>query len=186
ITKDRMYCDATDAPRRRATQAAMHQVFAVLCRLLGPVLAFTADEAWGYANAGKSVHLEEFPQAQDRDQDASEKIAELLRLRALIGQAIEKARQEKLIGNALEAAVVLNTDSEKTKEFSKEELEEFFILSDLTIKQASEPSATVTKTTYQKCARCWRHREYVGKSKAHPDLCDRCEKVVEAMATSSR
>jgi isoleucyl-tRNA synthetase len=51
-------------------------------------------------------------------------------------------------------------------------------LSDLTIEQAKEVSAKVAKTSYQKCARCWRHREYVGKSKTHPDLCDRCEKVV--------
>ncbi len=60
----------------------------------------------------------------------------------------------------------------------QEELEEFFILSDLTIEQAKEASASVTKTRYAKCARCWRHRAYVGKSKAHPDLCDRCEGVI--------
>ena len=107
-------------------------------------------------------------------------MTDLLRLRGVIGQAIEKARQEKLIGNALEAAVVLRSDSNVTSEISKEELEEFFILSDLTIEKAKEASATVTKTPYQKCARCWRHREYVGNSKTHPDLCDRCEKVVDA------
>jgi isoleucyl-tRNA synthetase len=104
----------------------------------------------------------------------------------VIGQAIEKARQEKLIGNALEAAVVLRSNSKVIGTISNEELEEFFILSELKIEDAKEPSAAVTKTAYQKCARCWRHREYVGKSKAHPDLCDRCEKVVEAMVTSSK
>ena len=178
ITKDRMYCDASDSPRRRATQAAMHEIFCALCQLLAPVLAFTAEEAWGYSDAGKSVHLEEFPRSQDRHQGASEDVNELLRLRAVIGQAIEKARQEKLIGNALEAAVVLKSNADVTTKIDKEQLEEFFILSDLKIEQGKEASATVTKTTYQKCARCWRHREYVGKSKTHPDLCDRCEKVV--------
>jgi isoleucyl-tRNA synthetase len=101
-------------------------------------------------------------------------------LRGIIGQAIEQARQEKLIGNTLEASVVLNSDSDVTKKIPKEELEEFFILSDLTIQQAKEPSASVTKTPYKKCARCWRHRPTVGASKAHPDLCDRCESVVSA------
>jgi isoleucyl-tRNA synthetase len=38
--------------------------------------------------------------------------------------------------------------------------------------------ATVSRTPYKKCARCWRHRAYVGTSKTHPDLCDRCEEVV--------
>src|SRR5438132_1608515 len=46
ITKDRMYCDAPDSPRRRATQMAMHKIFDALCRLLAPILVFTTGEAW--------------------------------------------------------------------------------------------------------------------------------------------
>ncbi len=181
ITKDRMYCDAPDSPRRRATQTAMHEIFSALCQLLAPVVTFTAEEAWRHSHAGSSVHLEEFPKTQNRGDKASMQVADLLRLRGVIGQAIEKARQEKLIGNALEAAVVLRSDSNVTSELSKEELEEFFILSDLKIEQAKEASATVAKTPYQKCARCWRHRPAVGKSKTHPDLCDRCETVVSVL-----
>src|SRR5205807_4590748 len=61
ITTDRMYCDAPDSPRRRATQAAMHEIFEALCTLLAPVLVFTAEEAWrhsavaGIADAGQPV-----------------------------------------------------------------------------------------------------------------------------------
>src|SRR5215469_14776567 len=183
ITKDRMYCDAPDSPRRRATQAVMRETFDALCSLLAPVLAFTAEEAWRYS-AATSVHLQEFPQTQVRGRKAIERVDELLRLRGIIGQAIEHARQEKMIGNALEARVVLNSDSDVTEKIPKEELEEFFILSDLTIQQATESSASVTKTSYEKCARCWRHRPTVGTSKAHPDLCDRCESVVAAMTKS--
>ena len=195
ITKDRMYCDAPDSPRRRATQAAMREIFDALCRLLAPVLVFTAEEAWRHSavvpshrdDAGQpdslpaattSVHVQEFPEPQNRGREAIGQVEELLRLRGIIGQAIEQARQEKLIGNTLEARVVLHSDSDVTEKISREELEEFFILSDLTIQQAKEPSASVTKTPYEKCARCWRHRPTVGTSKAHPDLCDRCESVV--------
>ena len=195
ITKDRMYCDAPDSPRRRATQAAMHEIFEALCTLLAPVLVFTAEEAWrhsaigGNADAGQpvsptpattSIHLQEFPQTQARGRKAIEQVDGLLRLRGVIGQAIEHARQGKVIGNTLEARVVLNSDSAVTEKISKEELEEFFILSDLTIHQANEATASVTKTLYKKCARCWRHRPTVGTSEAHPDLCDRCESVVSA------
>jgi len=180
ITKDRMYCDAADSSRRRATQMVMHEIFGALCRLLAPVLAFTAEESWRHSALGGSVHLQEFPALQHRGHEASDQIAELLKLRGVIGQAIERARQEKLLGNALEAAVVLHSNSDVTTKISKEELEEFFILSDLTIRQADETSASVTKTAYKKCARCWRHRPAVGTSTEHPDLCDRCEAVVEA------
>jgi isoleucyl-tRNA synthetase len=186
ITKDRMYCDAPDSPRRRATQVVMHKIFDVLCRLLAPILAFTAEEAWRHSEAGGSVHLEEFPQLQDRHNEASAQVAELLRLRGVIGQAIERVRQEKLIGNTLEARVVLNSNSDVTEKIDKEELEEFFIVSDLTIHQAKEASVSVMKTPYKKCARCWRHRPTVGTSKAHPDLCDRCESVVTSGKTSSK
>jgi isoleucyl-tRNA synthetase len=151
--------------------------------VLAPVLAFTADEAWGYSNPKTSIHLEEFPQTKNRGDEASVTISELLRLRGVIGQAIEKARQDKLIGNSLEAAVFLRTNTDAIGKIDKEELKEFFILSDLTIEPAKEASATVTKTAFQKCARCWRHREYVGKSKTHPDLCDRCEAVVTKRST---
>ncbi len=178
ITKDRMYCDAPSSPRRSATQVAMHQVFTALCQLLAPVLAFTTDEAWQFWQPGKSVHFEEFPQSENRGAQATEQVAELLKLRAVVGQAIEKARQEKMIGNALEAAVVLKSNSDVTAQIDKAELEEFFILSDLTIEQGNEISASVKKTGFAKCARCWRHREFVGRSKAHPELCDRCEAVV--------
>jgi isoleucyl-tRNA synthetase len=198
ITKDRMYCDASESPRRRATQAAMREIFDALCSLLAPVLVFTAEEAWrhstvvptGRDDAGQpastppattSVHLQEFPGTQGRGRKAIGQVEELLRLRGIVGQAIERARQEKVIGNTLEARVVLNSDSDVTEKIPKEELEEFFILSDLTIQQAKEASASVTKTSYKKCARCWRHRPTVGTSKAHPELCDRCESVVAAM-----
>jgi isoleucyl-tRNA synthetase len=195
ITKDRMYCDAPDSPRRRATQAAMREIFDALSRLLAPVLVFTAEEAWrhsalvGIGDAGQqesltpattSVHIQEFPDPQHRGRKTIDQVEELLRLRGIIGQAIEHARQEKLIGNTLEARVVLNSDSDVTDKIPKEELEEFFILSDLTINQTKEASVSVTKTPYKKCARCWRHRSTVGTSKAHPDLCDRCESVVSA------
>jgi isoleucyl-tRNA synthetase len=193
ITKDRMYCDAPDSPRRHATQAAMREILDALCKLLAPVLVFTAEEAWRHSTvtgvddsgqrgsqtpATTSVHVQEFPKPQNRGREAIDQVEELLRLRGIIGQAVEQARQEKLIGNTLEARVVLNSDSDVTEKISREELEEFFILSDLTIQQAKEPSASVTKTPYKKCARCWRHRPSVGTSQAHPDLCDRCENVV--------
>jgi isoleucyl-tRNA synthetase len=177
----------------------LRKIFDALCSFFAPFLVFTADEAWrhsavaGFVDAGKpgsptpittSVHVQEFPQAQARGRTAIEQVEELLRLRGIIGQAIEHARQEKVIGNTLEGRVVLNSDSDVTEQISKEELEEFFILSDLTIQQAKEPSASVTKTPYKKCARCWRHRPTVGTSQTHPDLCDRCESVVAAMTKS--
>jgi isoleucyl-tRNA synthetase len=182
ITKDRMYCDAPDSPRRRATQSAMRQIFDALCRLLAPILVFTAEEAWGYLDGSSSVHIQTFPKETPhfRNPEAHDRITQLLALRGVIGQAVEQARQEKLIGNALEAAVTLTCDEAVIAAVPKGELEEFFILSDLTLQSGKEPAASISKTAHQKCARCWRHRPAVGKSAAHPELCERCETVVAA------
>jgi isoleucyl-tRNA synthetase len=187
ITKDRMYCDAPDSPRRRATQTAMRQILDALCRLLAPIIVFTAEEAWGYLGASGSVHLQLFPKADEMaNESAPDQVNELLKLRGVIGQAVERARQEKLIGNALEAAVILRCDRAAIAKLPKEELEEFFILSDLTIEDGAEAEASISKTAFPKCARCWRHRPSVGASAAHPELCDRCEHVVAGVGSVAK
>ena len=106
ITKDRLYCDAADSPRRRATQAVMGEAFRSLSALLAPILAFTADEAWEFAGRADSIHLELFPEADGRSAIPKRRRRStlLLKLRGVIAQAVEPARQQKLIGNALEAA----------------------------------------------------------------------------------
>ena len=180
ITKDRMYCDASDSSRRRATQTAMLRIFDALCRLLAPIIVFTADEAWSYLDKSQSVHVQLFPEHDPdwRNPGVAHQVTELLNLRGVIGQAVERARQEKLIGNALEAAVVLRCKPELVSSVPHPQLEEFFILSDLRIEPGDEAIASISKTNFTKCARCWRHRPSVGRSPAYPDLCDRCEAVV--------
>jgi isoleucyl-tRNA synthetase len=188
ITKDRLYCDGADSPRRRATQAVMQEAFGSLAALLAPILAFTADEAWEFAGKAESIHIEMFPEVNEaaRDPDAELEIEGLLKLRGVIAQAIEPARQQKLIGNALEASVTLRlADAEQYERLAglQGEIEEFFILSDLHLEAGAETAASLTRTPYQRCERCWRHRAYVGQSASHPDLCERCETVVAALET---
>ena len=185
ITKDRLYCDAADSPRRRATQAVMREAFEALAALLAPILAFTTDEAWDFAGRADSIHLELFPEVHQilRDPDAELEIEELLKLRAVIAQAIEPARQQKLIGNALEASVTLqipDPDQLLRLQSHAAEIEEFFILSELHLEPGPEISASLTRTAFRRCERCWRHRASVGQSAVHPDLCDRCEAVIAA------
>ncbi len=184
ITKDRMYCDKVDSPRRRATQTVMYAVFDALTRLLAPILAFTADEAWEYAgHAAGDVHLQTFPVADATLADAKLEALfdKLLALRGTIAQAVEPARKEKLIGNALEASVTLtigDCDLLASLKGLESELEEFFILSQLTLQAGEETKAALVRTSDAKCGRCWRHRPEVGSNPAHVELCERCAQVV--------
>ncbi|RBP44652.1 isoleucyl-tRNA synthetase [Roseimicrobium gellanilyticum] len=184
ITKDRLYCDRLDSPRRRATQTAMHRITESLCLLLAPILAFTADETWEYLGKTESVHVEEFPQP-DPDfagEEASAAVEDLLKVRAVIQQSIEKARQEKRIGANLEATVNVTLPEEGFANAVFQDsatMEEFFILS--TLKLTREPKAElfaeVLNSPHQKCARCWKYLPSVG-TQSHADLCDRCEGAV--------
>jgi isoleucyl-tRNA synthetase len=181
ITKDRMYCDAPDSPRRRATQAAMHEILSSLTRLLAPILAFTAEEAWGYSQPGTSVHMQLFPEKRTADANALAAGDRLLQIRALVSQALEKARAEKVITNNLEATVILHlADAKERESWSARlpELEEFLILSELKLETGATDAAVATKTSAPKCERCWRHSHSVGQNSTHPTLCDRCTAAV--------
>ncbi|MBE2179841.1 MAG: isoleucine--tRNA ligase [Chthoniobacterales bacterium] len=183
ITKDRMYCDAAGSPRRRATQATMHEILSSLTRLLAPILAFTAEEAWGYFRLGESVHLQLFPAGRETVAADLAQGDRLLQLRAVVSQALEKARADKLITNNLEAGVRLQTADAAWLERWKDripELEEFFILSSLQLEPGDAEAAFVTRIAAEKCARCWRHRATVGTITDHPGLCDRCAGAVTA------
>ncbi|MBL9177824.1 MAG: isoleucine--tRNA ligase [Verrucomicrobiaceae bacterium] len=183
ITKDRMYCDAANSPRRRATQAAIREITETLCRLLAPVLAFTADEVWEYLGHTDSVHLQPFPQPNPAwaGNDATLAVEELLKVRSVIQQAIEASRQAKKIGSNLEATIHLTLPASGFTHAIFTDLpalQEFFILSDLHITRGPELAAAVEVCTHAKCERCWRLLPDVGTHAAHPTLCDRCAEAV--------
>ena len=190
ITKDRMYCDRPDSPRRRATQTIMHRVLNALSRLLAPICPFTAEEARSHAGSETSVHLDNFPTPDEHylRAESTAEIERLLAVRAVISQAVETARQQKTIANALEAEVTLHVADPALRDALEQldaELQEFFILSDLKITDAPEGAdtavtATLRSTSNQKCERCWRYLLTVGLSATHPTLCDRCEDAVTA------
>ena len=161
ITKDRMYCDAADSRRRRASQWAMQEILDALCRLLAPILVFTAEEAWRYLGKGGSIHLEEFPEKGFPDSAADDQMAELRQMRAVVYREIEKARQEKVIGNSLETAVVYHVPVghlHNAWQGQESLIEEIMMVSSFRLKAGDDETvhANVNRTPYKKCARCWR------------------------------
>ncbi len=110
VIKDRMYTDAANSPRRRSTQTALYQLVTGLCKMLSPILAFTADEAWEFIpnKTADSVHLAEWhPAVMNNQTGQKEAWNALFQWREKILPELEKVRQAKILGKALEAKVLL-------------------------------------------------------------------------------
>jgi isoleucyl-tRNA synthetase len=183
ITKDWLYCDPPNSQRRRATQTAMHRILDTLCRLLAPILVFTADETWRHFGSDGSVHLQDFFEGDDLDYKAESLFHQALYIRKTLGPHIEQQRNRGVIGTSQEASVLVEYADELLDDWwlsQTELLAQIFIVSDVSLVKQKSLRIEVTKTPYKKCARCWRHRPAVGTSKEYPDLCDRCESVVRA------
>ncbi len=177
ITKDRMYCDAKDSSRRLAAQTVMHRVFDGLCRLIAPILVFTADEAWEHAGNAGSVHEQDFPveDPEFASGQATTQINSLLELRAIIQTAIEKEVQAKTFNKNNEADVTLTLPADHPCRPLLDERDfvtEFFILAELGVVTGDEVSATAKATEHCMCPRCRRYEPLVS------DVCQRCSEVV--------
>jgi isoleucyl-tRNA synthetase len=184
VVKDRLYTDPAHSRRRRSTQTALHRLVRGLCQMLGPILAFTADEAWEFVpgRAGGSVHTAVWAPEGLRLTEAERGLWDLLFVeRERVLAELERARQGKLIGKALEARVMRVCSSELHGSLSaaQDDLKELLNVSQLELRVGSEDTVVVERAAGQKCERCWHWETDIGAQLVHPGLCGRCVQAVE-------
>jgi isoleucyl-tRNA synthetase len=173
VVKDRLYTTAPDDPLRRSTQTALDLVLRAYLKLIAPFVPFTADEAWSHLHAkteyvdSTNVHLQDWPAIDARWEDAAGQAAHaaVTRIQALAAQVnvpMERLRQEKKIGQSLEAAVVVTGDAADA-DFAllsahQALLTELWIVSSVQLKpQAGAALAfQVDKAEGVRCPRSWR------------------------------
>jgi isoleucyl-tRNA synthetase len=190
VVKDRLYTDPSNSSRRRSTQTALYRMVTGLCQMLSPILAFTADEAWEFIpKAGvSSVHLSTFKPVElalsENEQDTWKKLFEF---RELVMPFLEKERQAKTIGKALEAKVTLSGCAKGSFELTAadaEPLRELLNVSQLSLgatdKNSSAFVVDVSRAEGQKCERCWHWETDIGTHPEHPTLCGRCIAAVSS------
>jgi isoleucyl-tRNA synthetase len=185
VVKDRLYTDAANSHRRRSTQTTLLQIVTRLCELLGPILSFSADEAWQFVpgKTDNSVHEVVWQPGQfNRSEEERALWARLFELRELALPELEKARQAKQIGKALEAKLIVRggTILNDVKPH-QEALRELLNVSQLELQPSGDSAMTVSvnKADGQKCERCWHWETGVGANPEHPTICARCVKAVE-------
>jgi isoleucyl-tRNA synthetase len=181
-TKDRMYCDAQDSPRRRASQCAMFAIFNAISKLLAPILAFTADEAWEHAPfTTGSVHEQDFPEADPAfaPGEATKTATRLFEIKYAIQTAIESCIQARNFTRNNEADVSLTVPESDAALLpllnDREFATEFFIIAGLNAEPGAVLNATAKKTEHCLCPRCRKHEPLLASG-----LCARCDDVCRA------
>ena len=185
----------TQSALRRSSQTAIHHIFDALVRVLAPVLTFTCDEAWAYATAkveytGDSIHLQDWPVAPTAWTDSATEadVTALLKVRALVNEAIEPLRAAGKLGKSLDAAITLTAPAgdataallQKHREF----LPELFIVSHVALASSAEGALQVvvrpcSELGFVRCPRCWRWVPALAAS-SHGEVCARCADALNA------
>ncbi|MDP1573627.1 MAG: isoleucine--tRNA ligase [Coxiellaceae bacterium] len=181
VIKDRQYTGAKNGLPRRSAQTALYYLCEAMVRWLAPITTFTADEVWQLMPGKRepfvflSQWFTNFPVLKQSTIDWDF----VINLRNDVNKSLEAYRADGKIGSGLDAEIVLHVGGENYDVLMqlKNELQFLFIVSKLEIIKSHNPAdiqIDVVVSTHTKCARCWHHREDVGKHSDHPLICGRC------------
>lgn len=201
IIKDRLYTEGTNSIERRSAQTVMTEILVTLTKMIAPILSFTAEEIWEtlpeVLKDRESVLLTDWYKENDEylNPEIENKWVEIIKVRKEANKSLEKARQgkDRIIGNSLDAKVMLySTDAEIQKFLveNREKLELALIVSEVEIvenidetftkgEEATDLYIKVLHAEGEKCERCWKYSKEIGKDPEHPTLCPRCTSVLK-------
>lgn len=198
ICKDRLYVEAPDSVKRRASQTVAYECLLNLVKLVAPILPHTADEVWRFIPGvtESSVQLTDMPEANALHLSFSKELAAkwdaFLCVRDEVLKAMEEARRNKVFGNSVDAKLVLYPANEEVAGVlaSMEDLADLLIVAHVDVQAVGvEPAAEAMKlegisvhvavADGVKCERCRVVKTDVGAKAAHPQLCVRCADIVD-------
>ena len=193
IIKDRQYTCKEKSHARRSSQTAQYHIAEALIRWITPILSFTANEAWQHipGDRSESIFTQSWYDLDQFTEDGEISYIDwdgILETKNKISKELEELRNKKEIGSSLDAEVKIWNAPEYVKKIKDDELRFVFITSYASLEKGEAPAEAkmlknydgveyfviVKKSNYQKCTRCWHHREDVGNDSKHPELCTRC------------
>lgn len=194
IIKDRLYVEGKDSKLRRSAQTVLYETVLALTKMMAPILPFTAEEVYDHLDELKiyeTIFAETWPSYNENyiDKELEEKWDKILDFRDDVLKALEEKRKEKLIGNSLEAKVIV----ELSDDFLKEVISSYdstFIADILIVSQfelgivdngfdGRNGKIKVVKAEGEKCERCWKVDPNTGLDTEFPNVCPRCASVLK-------
>ena len=199
VIKDRQYTAKKGGHAQRSCQTALYYIVEALVRWMAPIMSFTADEIWNEMPGERDKFVFTGEWFDGLFGLASEETlnddfwADIQQVRGAVNKLLEAARNDKVIGGALQAEVTLHAHAELAAKLNSLEDELRFVL--LTSKakvvaveakpaEAQETDVeglfvTVQASDAAKCDRCWHHVADVGTIEGHEEVCGRCVSNVE-------
>jgi isoleucyl-tRNA synthetase len=194
IIKDRQYTAKGDSVARRSCQSALYHIIEALVRWMAPIMSFTAQELWQEMpwQEDEFVFTGRWYQglsAQNEQTQFNNAFwLQVMAVKDEVNRSIERARKEGTIGGSLQAQVKIFANQDIAQSLAKlqDELRFVLITSSATVEQVTIAPENAQDTEIpglwlhisasqgKKCTRCWHHREDVGSTAAHPELCVRC------------
>jgi isoleucyl-tRNA synthetase len=168
ILKDRLYTFAPNSHERRSSQTAIFVIFNTILALLSPIITFTCDEAMAHMLTGtdfsdRHPQLLDWPEIECDFSDEEREFDGLLSFRTKVNEKLERARQDKLIGQSLDAKVVIDISQDDPTavllEKHRDLLPEIFIVSQVEINKipgAGVGSVKIVAAGGEKCPRSWK------------------------------
>lgn len=126
VTKDILYCDAKNAPRRRAVQTVLYDILSVMVPTLVPVTPHLAEDIWlslpepqrmkVNGQAPVSAVMLPWPEVNKAalNYELAAEFETLLAVKEAVNQALEVPRSEGHIGKSLEAQVFIQPAEDAT------------------------------------------------------------------------
>ncbi|MFH1613268.1 MAG: isoleucine--tRNA ligase [bacterium] len=196
VLKDRLYVSIANSQERKSAQTVLYKIISTLAKLIAPLLPYTAEEVWQYIFKKKddpiSIHLTEWPKIKQEimDKNLQEKWVHLLKIREKILKSLEISRENKQIGQSLEAKIILYPKNDEIKNFLKENeqiLEDISIVSEFQVSEIKEIEQEdfeikVEKALGEKCNRCWMYKKSVGEDLKYNDVCQRCGNILNNLS----
>ncbi len=199
VIKDRQYTAKQGGHAQRSCQTALYHIVEALVRWMAPIMSFTADEIWNQmpGKRAKFVFTEEWYDGlfglTEGEELNNEFWNDIQAVRGAVNKLLEAARNEKVIGGALQAEVTLYVDDNLAEKVNKlqDELRFVLLTSKAEVKPLSEKTAAAQETELEgllvavkaaeteKCERCWHHVADVGTIAGHEKICGRCVSNVE-------
>jgi isoleucyl-tRNA synthetase len=185
MTKDSLYCNAKNDPRRMASQSAMAIITKNLLLLMAPILTYTADEIVEHAPAiikGEAKDIFDLVYEDIQVGESNFNAEYMTKAREGFGSIVDGLKKEKVIKSTLE--LVIKTDSKTALSIDAVDAEDWFVVSEVSNNDITDELGsfevdgdkfTIAKATAHKCPRCWKFQ-----AESEDTTCKRCEEVVGA------